>query len=53
MTGAAAARGVLRPGDRVVFDGAEYTVVGLSGTSVRLAGAELSMDPKQGIARSI
>lgn len=40
MTGAAAARGVLRPGDRVVFDGAEYTVVGLSGTSVRLAGAD-------------
>ncbi|MGQ0716650.1 MAG: Mu transposase C-terminal domain-containing protein [Pseudonocardiales bacterium] len=36
MTGAAPARGVLRPGDRVVFDGTEHTVVGLSGTSVRL-----------------
>jgi transposase InsO family protein len=31
---------VLRPGDRVVFDGTEHTVVGLSGTSVRLAGAD-------------
>lgn len=29
--------GVLRIGDRVRFDGCEHTVVGLSGTSVRLA----------------
>lgn len=27
---------ILRPGDRVLFDGAEHMVVGLSGTSVRL-----------------
>ena len=30
------ARPVLRVGDRVVFDGDEHQVVGLSGTSVRL-----------------
>jgi hypothetical protein len=30
------ARAVLRLGDRVVFDGAEHTVAGLAGTSVRL-----------------
>ncbi len=30
--------GLLRVGDRVRFDGAEHTVVGLSGTAVRLAG---------------
>ena len=29
-------RAVLRLGDRVVFDGAEHTVAGLAGTSVRL-----------------
>lgn len=34
---AAARRGVLRLGDRVRFDAAEHTVVGLSGVSVRLA----------------
>lgn len=38
MSAAPAALGVLRPGDRVVFDGASHTVVGLSGTCVRLAG---------------
>ncbi|HEU5268960.1 MAG TPA: hypothetical protein VFU36_03480 [Jatrophihabitans sp.] len=31
-------RGVLRLGDRVCFDGVQHTVVGLSGSSVRLAG---------------
>ncbi len=34
----AAPRGVLRLGDRVRLDGEEHVVVGLSGTSVRLAG---------------
>jgi hypothetical protein len=38
VTASEPARGVLRLGDRVRFDGAEHTVVGLSGTSVRLAG---------------
>lgn len=36
-------RAVLRPGDRVLFDGVEHQLVGLAGTSVRLrssAGAE-------------
>jgi hypothetical protein len=36
-------RAVLRPGDRVCFDGAEHQVLGLRGASVRLrdeAGAE-------------
>lgn len=36
--GGAGRRGVLRLGDRVRFDAAEHTVVGLSGVSVRLAG---------------
>ncbi len=34
----AAGRAVLRPGDRVCFDGAEHQVVGLLGASVRLRG---------------
>lgn len=40
MTGRQGSAGVLRLGDRVRFDGAEHTVVGLSGSSVRLAGDE-------------
>lgn len=39
MRAAGSVLGVLRVGDRVVFDGDEHAVVGLSGSSVRLAGA--------------
>lgn len=38
MTRRPGGAGVLRLGDRVRFDGAEHVVVGLSGSSVRLAG---------------
>jgi hypothetical protein len=31
---------VLRIGDMVIFDGSEHRVAGMSGTSVRLAGAD-------------
>jgi len=40
MSAPASAAGVLRPGDQVRFDGAEHTVVGLAGTTVRLAGED-------------
>ncbi|MBT8227487.1 MAG: DDE-type integrase/transposase/recombinase [Dactylosporangium sp.] len=37
-------RMVLRPGDRVHFDGREYQVAGLAGTSVRLRSEEVGAD---------
>jgi hypothetical protein len=40
MSAPAPAVGVLRPGDQVRFDGGEHTVVGLAGTTVRLAGED-------------
>jgi hypothetical protein len=49
----AGGRAVLRPGDRVCFDGAEHQVLGLVGAAVRLrdeAGAEQVVGPRAAVA---